>query len=512
MYVCAIDEVEQERLGLLLKEAFPGENLAHTCITVVHNPSGQQGDNFSSTHEYAYFIYKVPGRSIAEQYRDDPSEWDKRGLRDVTGNDSLRTAGKTCFYPIYVKDGKIIGFGDICPDSFHPPVNIVRSDGVIEVYPIDPQGVERKWRFGRDTITAIRDQLSPNYLSNRGVWDIQRLKKSFNYKTVWQAPKYSANNYGTQVLNRMFTNPPFSYPKSIYTVKDCIEAALNGKKEGVVLDYFAGSGTTGQAVIALNQEGKQLRYILVEVGLYFDTATLPRVKKASYQFDDKQWKDGKPLNRTNNVSQIIKYLRLESYEDALSNIRLKDDTQGLMGLFGEEYLIRYMLDLESRDSLLDLEAFRDPFAYRMKITEKNECKERPVDLIETFNYLIGLTVKHQGAMVCFSARPAAAPAYEGAVELSKDPGGAYAFRQVEGSLPDGRRALVIWRMVTDDLRQSNAALDAYFTKYRINPADREYDVIYVNGDSNLENLRTPNESWKVQMTELEFKKRMFEEG
>ena len=95
VYVCAIDEVEQERLGLLLKEAFPGENLAHTCITVVHNPSGQQGDNFSSTHEYAYFIYKVPGRSIAEQYRDDPSEWDKRGLRDVTGNDSLRTAGKT---------------------------------------------------------------------------------------------------------------------------------------------------------------------------------------------------------------------------------------------------------------------------------------------------------------------------------------------------------------------------------------------------------------------------------
>lgn len=512
VYVCAIDEVEQERLGLLLKEAFPGENLAHTCITVVHNPSGQQGDNFSSTHEYAYFIYKVPGRSIAEQYRDDPSEWDKRGLRDVTGNDSLRTAGKTCFYPIYVKDGKIIGFGDICPDSFHPPVNIVRSDGVIEVYPIDPQGVERKWRFGRDTITAIRDQLSPNYLSNRGVWDIQRLKKSFNYKTVWQAPKYSANNYGTQVLNRMFTNPPFSYPKSIYTVKDCIEAALNGKKEGVVLDYFAGSGTTGQAVIALNQEGKQLRYILVEVGLYFDTATLPRVKKASYQFDDKQWKDGKPLNRTNNVSQIIKYLRLESYEDALSNIRLKDDNQGLMGLFGEEYLIRYMLDLESRDSLLDLDAFRDPFAYRMKITEKNECKERPVDLIETFNYLIGLTVKHQGAMVCFSAVPAAEPAYEGAAELRKDPGGAYAFRQVEGTLPDGRRALVIWRTVTDDLRQSNAALDAYFTKYRINPADREYDVIYVNGDSNLENLRTPNESWKVQMTELEFKKRMFEEG
>ena len=85
-------------------------------------------------------------------------------------------------------------------------------------------------------------------------------------------------------------------------------------------------------------------------------------------------------------------------------------------------------------------------------------------------------------------------------------------RGLEGTLPDGRRALVIWRTVSDNVLESNAALDAYFTKYRINPADREYDVIFVNGDNNLENLRTTNETWKVQMTETEFKKRMFEEA
>ena len=76
-----------------------------------------------------------------------------------------------------------------------------------------------------------------------------------------------------------------------------------------------------------------------------------------------------------------------------------------------------------------------------------------------------------------------------------------------------RCGVLVQHQYKDDFfGESNAALDAYFTKYRINPADREYDVIFVNGDSNLENLRTPNESWKVQMTELEFKKRMFEEG
>ena len=511
VYVCAIDEVEQERLGMLLKDVFPSENLEHTCVTVVHNPSGQQGDNFSATHEYAYFVYGVPGRSIAEQYRENPTEWDKRGLRDVTGDDSLRTAGKTCFYPILIKDNSIIGFGDVCDDDYHPAVNVIRDDGVIEVYPIDPQGVERKWRFGRDTVSSIQNQLIPNYIKNRDIWDIQRLKKHFNYKTVWQAPKYSANNYGTQVLNRMFATPPFTYPKSIYTVMDCVEAALNEKNTGIILDYFAGSGTTGQAVINFIANGKDLKYVLVEMGTYFNNATLPRVKKSVYSYDEKGWKDGKPTVRNNSISQIIKYMRLESYEDALSNIELVGDNSNMFALLGEDYLINYMLDLESKDSLLNVEAFNDPFSYRMKITEKNECKERSVDVCETFNYLIGLTVARQSSVSYFASKPSLSPVYEGAVDLVKDANGDYAFRQIEGTLPDGRRALIIWRTVTDNILASNAALDAYFLKYRINPLDREYDVIFVNGDNNLENLRTANETWKVQMTEIEFKKRMFED-
>lgn len=143
--------------------------------------------------------------------------------------------------------------------------------------------------------------------------------------------------------------------------------------------------------------------------------------------------------------------------------------------------------------------------------ETDECKERNIDLCETFNYLIGLTVNNQSAVSYFLSKPAENPAYEGAVDLVSDISGQYAFRQIEGTLPDGRRALVIWRTVTDDVIASNAALDAYFTTYRKNAQDRKYDVIFVNGDSNLENLRGNNESWKVQVTEIEFKKRMFEE-
>ena len=513
VYICAIDEVEQERLGLLFNALFASPNLSKTCVTVIHNPSGQQGDNFSATHEYAFFIYKTPGRSIAEQYRDDPKEWDQRGLRAVTGDDSLRASGRTCFYPIYVKDGVVVGFGEVCDEDFHPSMNEICENGVVAVYPIDPEGVERKWRFGRDTVEKIKDQLVPNYLGNRGVWDIQRLKKTFNYKTVWQAPKYSANNYGTQLLNNMFKKPPFTYPKSLFTVMDCLEASFNGEKKGVILDFFAGSGTTGSAVLALNKkDGGERKYVLGEMGAYFSSATLPRIKKSSYAVNPDNWSNGKPLNRNTGISQIIKYMKLESYEDALSNIVLEKPQSTITKLFGDEYLINYMMDIEAKGSLLNVGAFKSPFEYQMKITEKNESKLHKVDVVETFNYLVGLTVVRQGATKYYSIAKAKSPEYEGAVELANDSNGKFAFRQIEGVLPDGRRALIIWRNVGDDVLENNAALDAYFTKYRINPQDREFDVIYVNGDNNLENLKTDSETWKVQLIETEFNNRMFEEN
>ena len=280
-------------------------------------------------------------------------------------------------------------------------------------------------------------------------------------------------------------------------------------KEARILDFFAGSGTTGHAVIEQNRlDNGTRKYILVEMGTYFSTATHPRIKKAVYSAN---WKDGKPTSRDTGVSHIMKYFSLESYEDALSNVRLSDEHKSLYSLFGEDYLIHYMLDIESKGSLLDLEQFKVPFSYQMKITERNETKTRRVDVAETFKYLIGISVARQSTVSYFRSEPDTAGGYEGAVRLVKDNDGVYGFKQVEGTLPDGRRALVIWRTVTEDLLASNAALDAYFTKHRINPQDREFDVIFINGDNNLENLRTGEESWKVQMTETEFKNRMFEE-
>ena len=507
--ITAIDEVENEKLGVLLDELYHNDFDGKYCISSVINPSGQQGKNFSTNHENLYFYFHDIPNMLAKEKRGEDTADVRNFMNGSVGEsgDYKRETGKNCFYPIIVKDNKVIDVGDVCDDDFSPgSSNIHKSDGTVEVYPVDQSGVERKWLFERDTVEDILDELSVQ--ESNGRLDIIRTKTEINYKTLWNYKSHSAKTYGTGILKDMFGKGAkrFTFPKSLYAVKDCINIGMNDNKDSICLDYFAGSGTTGHAVIELNRDDAGNRkYILIEMGKYFETATLPRVKKAVYS---KTWKKGKPCISSQQYSHIMKYLRLESYEDALSNIKLQKNN-GMAGLFGDEYMINYMLDIEAKGSLLNLNAFKTPFSYEMNITEKNESKLHKIDVCETFNYLIGLTVQRQGAIRTYDSTPAAKPEYEGSVDLVN--GTRFAFRQIEGTLPDGRKALVIWRAIEDDLKAYNAALDAYFEKYRINPLDREYDVIYVNGDNNLENLRTANETWKVVLIEQEFNKRMFEE-
>lgn len=521
IFAFAIDDFEEKYAHCLLSDVFPGGELGN--VTIRNNPSGRPvPTGFAISHEYTLYYTNTPGTVVGKMARSAQlnaryKERDEYGmfmweLLRKRGSDSERQDSPKAFYPIYF-DGSTARIPDMQWDegtlswvNIEPPVA-----NEIVCWPIDENGTERRWRWGVETVASNSKDLifKTDSDGNRVVYYKYRPPAGVSATTSWIDAKYSATEHGTGLLKNYFlTYSPFSFPKSLYAVEDALIVSSIGMN-GLTLDYFAGSGTTGHATIDLNrQDGGKRKYILVEMGDYFDTVTKPRMQKVVYSAD---WKDGKPQSRNTGISQIIKYMRLESYEDALTNIELSDNGGQLKALLGEDYMIHYMVDLESRSSLLDVEAFSNPFAYNMKITEKNECKERPVDLVETFNYLIGLTVAHQSAISYWLSKPAAQPTYEGAVDLVSDISGQYAFRQIEGTLPDGRRALVIWRTVTDDIVASNAALDAYFTTYRKNSEDRKYDVIFVNGDSNLENLRGSSEGWTVQMTEIEFKNRMFEE-
>lgn len=247
---------------------------------------------------------------------------------------------------------------------------------------------------------------------------------------------------------------------------------------GYVLDFFAGSGTTGNAVIELNRlDKKNRKFILIEMAKYFMDLTLPRTKKVIYS---KEWKDGKPVNR-DGVSQIFKYMSLESYEDALNNLN-KNKRQFTLGQDVEEqYKLSYMMDFEYSNSIFNLEMFKNPFDYKMNITIGNETKLVNVDLIETFNYLIGLKVSSM---------------------YKKD-----GFIVIEGTNLKEENILVIWRNIEE---KSNEDLDEFLKRRKINPCDFEFNKIYVNGDNNLQNLKTDEENFKVMLIEEEFKNRMFD--
>ena len=154
-------------------------------------------------------------------------------------------------------------------------------------------------------------------------------------------------------------------------IRRAIQIGTSKSDADVVMDFFAGSGTTGHAVLKHNSEdGGNRRFVLVEMGDYFDQMTKQRVVRALHA---PEWKDGKP-STDKRGSGIVKYIRLESYEDALNNLSLRRTDKQTMLLetddeMREQYILSYMLDVESRgsQSLLNVEAFRNPDEYKLQV-------------------------------------------------------------------------------------------------------------------------------------------------
>ncbi|HHW09025.1 MAG TPA: site-specific DNA-methyltransferase [Firmicutes bacterium] len=332
----------------------------------------------------------------------------------------------------------------------------------------------------------------------------------------------------------------FAHEKSVALLQRLI--SWSTEAGDYVLDYFAGSGSTGQAAFAMSETaGGPRKFLLVEMSIYFDELLLPRLKKAIYA---PEWKDGKPkrlvtAEEAERSPRIMKVIRLESYEDTLNNLELRrteaqqslldsPQAQGPEG-FKEQYMLRYMLDVETRgsQSLLNIAAFMDPTAYKLKVKRpgSDETREVNVDLLETFNWLIGLRVEHIAAPRTFNASfrrdddpdlPKDAPRrllLDG--RIKEDPEGPWWFRTVTGTTLDGRRTLIIWRKRPggedpEGIERDNLVLDEWFRKQGYSSKDSEFDLIYVNGDNNLENLKAPDDTWKVRLIEEDFFRLMFE--
>jgi len=280
----------------------------------------------------------------------------------------------------------------------------------------------------------------------------------------------STNEGGIEFRNG---KKPIAFIKHIFKL-------LNLEKDAMVLDYFAGSGSTMHAAISKNRDSFNIKYIGIEVNTYFNTATKPRIQKVIYSDN---WKNGKPQDK-NGISHMFKYQVLESYEDTLNNLHVASKpADGLLNFSDEakeEYLLKYMLDVESQEHLFNIEMFCNPFNYQLKVTENNELVSTKVDLVETFNYLIGLYVDR--------------------IQRVGD------IKFVEGVTRTGVKTLVIWRNLETTNDETTAKR---FRKIYDTVRSFEFDQIYINGDHHFDNYRTSDDKFKVKLIEETFFKKMF---
>lgn len=264
--ICTIDQSEVNTLGVLLKEVFSNKTVS--LISIIHNPSGTQGNNFSFNNEFAFFVYNDSTRCIALEKRSEENADIRLFMNGAKGDTTnyLRGSGANTFYPIIVKDNKIIGFGDVCAEDYHPSApNVLQSDGSVLIYPVDSEGIERKWLFERGTVEGIEQELQLKYSNDKKLYEVIRVKTEINYKSVWTDSKYNAKTYGTLLVKELMGSV-FSNPKSLYAVEECIKATIHDKDNAVIMDFFSGSSTTAHAVMDLNnQDGGKRKYIMVQL-------------------------------------------------------------------------------------------------------------------------------------------------------------------------------------------------------------------------------------------------------
>ena len=363
----AIDDVEFPNLQNLLSNSYGDDSVLGT-VAVRSNPAGRSTPTgFSSSHEYALFSSKNTGVEIGrlprtkrqiERYKetDEKGKFEWVNFRKHGGFNSYRAARPKLFYPLYV--GRKIRIPNMIWNESRREWQVEEAlqENEIAVWPINDIGEEKTWKWGRETVETNLSEFRAklNRSGQMNIYVKSRMNKEGTLPTTWwDNRKYSAAEHGTRALANLFGDARcFSFPKSPHLVEDCLRASLC-ESRSVVLDYFAGSGTTGHAIVNLNREdGGRRKYILVEVGHHFDTVMLPRIKKVVYSAD---WKDGQPVSR-NGFTQCFKYIHLESYEDTLDGLELtppSDKQRSLLAgnsALAEDYRLRYSLGEETSES------------------------------------------------------------------------------------------------------------------------------------------------------------------
>lgn len=286
--IVTIDEKEYARLGLLLEQTFPNASIQMISITI--NRKGAKREKmFARADEYIYIV--LLGNASVVLPKGDGSEQEVRWFylrrTDYASRRGTKKGGIAQFYPIYVDDNtkKIIRIGNpLEPDVDRNSVE--KIDGATAVFPVRDDGVEMNWGVTGESLqnllneglvritdgnaqqkyifkylsTTYRKKVEDGRWAIRGVRDdgskivVETSGKINRVTTVWEDKTYDAGAYGTSLLKDTIGDERFSFPKSLYSVNDSLKYFVQEKKNALIVDFFAGSGTTLHAVNLLNAE------------------------------------------------------------------------------------------------------------------------------------------------------------------------------------------------------------------------------------------------------------------
>ena len=337
----SIDDNEVGNLVHLVKGHSPSAELV-TLIAAQLNPRGRTLDKYlAKTHEYVatFALFGAPGAiheiDKGEAAQADYSQKDAEGafrLLELRNRNPVFHRGNrpNLFYPFFADP--VTGNVSLTSDTTHS----------IEILPRNSAGEDGCWTWGKEKTASNLGQLIARQ-ANTGAWRVFRKDRlhsadgsvaTTKAKSLW-LEKDINNENGKELLGHLFGHAVFDFPKPVAIVQRCV--AIGMANDGVFIDFFAGSGTSGHALVNLNREdGGRRRSILVEMADYFDTVLLPRLKKVTFS---PEWKDGKPSRLATSTEaergpRLLKVVRLESYEDTLNNLEVKRTTaqQNLLNL------------------------------------------------------------------------------------------------------------------------------------------------------------------------------------
>lgn len=326
--ICTIDEKEYLHLGCLLEEMFPTAKIQ--MISSVINVKGTARENeFARVNEYL-FIVRL-GSCKVETLRLD-NEW--LGNIKSSGKDKVRLAGLMrsgtgsgrkdspgCFYPIiFDKQGKFKRVGDAIP------VNVDRksikiADDEVAIWPIHKDNSEGRWMYRPDGLKKLiadgfvyfgklnGDKMGISY-APRGVQqkikngeftisgysedgsaiiDDSEYEASYIPGNQWAIASHNATEYGTKLLKNILGENRFTFPKSLYAVHDVLKFFMDKKKDGIVVDFFAGSGTTLHAVNLLNAEDGGNRTCIMVTNNDVSESEAKELKEKGFKKGDDEW-------------------------------------------------------------------------------------------------------------------------------------------------------------------------------------------------------------------------------